>query len=115
MAQGMRLAALALLLALGGLVLAWALGLWDAVPRSGFPSFALFALPLLLPLPGLLAGRARTYVWTALLSLLYLLHGLVTLISSPAERQLGLAEASLALLLLLAASLQARWLARQPQ
>jgi uncharacterized membrane protein len=112
MTQRIHWVTLALLLALVALLLAWALGpSWD---RTGFPAFALFVLPLLLPLPGMLAGRARAYVWAALISLLYLLHGLVTLISAPAERALGLAEASLALLLLVAASLQARWLARQP-
>lgn len=78
-------AALALYLALIALTLTWEgwlapkapLGLWLAVK----------ALPLLLPLFGLLRGRARAYVWASLLVLLYLTEGLVLAYT---ERSAGL-------------------------
>ena len=113
MAARVRLLTLAVLAGLGLLILAWAFGLGTGRVTTGFPSFALFVLPLLLPLPGLLADRAKAYVWTALIALLYLLHGLVTALSTPAEHGLGIAESLLAMALLMLASLQARWLARQ--
>ncbi|MCK7497386.1 MAG: DUF2069 domain-containing protein [Comamonadaceae bacterium] len=55
--------------------------LWDMAgsPPKAPPGFwlAVKALPLLLPLFGLLRGRARAYVWASLLALLYLTEGLV--------------------------------------
>ncbi len=54
--------------------------LWEGwlAPKAP-PGFwlAVKALPLLLPLFGLLRGLARTYVWASLLALLYLTEGLV--------------------------------------
>jgi hypothetical protein len=45
--------------------------------RPGGSMLALKALPLLLPLRGILHGRRYTYQWTSLLVLLYLAEGLV--------------------------------------
>jgi uncharacterized membrane protein len=54
--------------------------LWEGwlAPKAP-PGFwlAVKALPLLLPLFGLLRGRARAYLWASLLALLYLTEGLV--------------------------------------
>jgi uncharacterized membrane protein len=52
------------------------------------------ALPLLLPLPGLLKARRRTYAWTALCLLPVLLYALTELVANPGVRP----QASVALL-----------------
>lgn len=68
--DGARRLALILWLALFALCLAWEL--WLAPLRSGGSWLALKALPLLLPLRGMLQRRPRSYQWALLLSLLYL-------------------------------------------
>jgi len=67
-----RLAA-ASLLALIVLCLAWEL--WLAPLRAGGSLMALKALPLALPLGGILKGRRYTYQWASLLILAYLAEG----------------------------------------
>ncbi len=67
-----RLAASALA-ALIVLALAWEL--WLAPLRPGGSLVALKALPLLLPLRGILAGRRYTYQWSSLLILAYFAEG----------------------------------------
>ncbi len=57
------------------LVLAWEL--WLAPLRPGGSWLALKALPLLLPLPGLLRNRMYTYRWVALFIWLFVTEGLV--------------------------------------
>lgn len=59
--------------------LAWEL--WLAPLRPGGSWLALKALPLLLPLFGILHGRRKTYQWASLLILLYLLEGLMRLLT----------------------------------
>lgn len=54
--------------------------------RLGLLLPALLAVPLLLPLPGLIRGRAYTYAWTSLLTLLYLTWALTELLANPAAR-----------------------------
>ena len=78
-------AALASWLALIALTVLWEGWLAPKTP----PGFwlAVKALPLLLPLFGLLRGQARSYVWASLLALLYLTEGLVLAWS---ERAAGL-------------------------
>jgi uncharacterized membrane protein len=54
--------------------------LWEAVLAplpSGNPLMMLKALPLLLPLFGILRERAYTYQWSALLVLAYFVEGVV--------------------------------------
>lgn len=63
------------LLALLALALAWEL--WLAPLRPGGSWWALKALPLLLPLPGLWRGRLYTFRWTTLLLWFYVAEGLV--------------------------------------
>ena len=50
---------------------------WLAPIRPGGSWLMLKALPLLLPLPGLLKGKRYAYQWSSLLILLYLCEGLV--------------------------------------
>jgi len=73
------------------LCLAWEL--WLAPLRPGGSYLALKALPLVLPLAGILDGRRRTYQWSSMLVLAYIAEGTVRAWSeSGASRQLALAE-----------------------
>lgn len=67
--------ALASWLALIALTLLWE-GWLAPKPPPGL-WLAVKALPLLVPLFGLLRGQARAYVWASLIALLYLTEGLV--------------------------------------
>lgn len=69
----LRRAASAALVALIALCLAWEL--WLAPLRPGGSLLALKALPLALPLPGILNGRRYTYQWSSLLILGYFAEG----------------------------------------
>jgi uncharacterized membrane protein len=74
MQRGLRLAASCSLAALIVLCLAWEL--WLAPLRAGGSLVALKALPLALPLAGVLRGRRYTYQWSSLLILAYFAEGL---------------------------------------
>jgi len=77
------------------LCLAWEL--WLAPLRPGGSTLALKALPLLLPLFGILRGKRYTYQWSSMLILAYLAEGLVRTFSDPAAgRWLAIAETGLA-------------------
>lgn len=80
------------------LCLAWEL--WLAPLRPGGSMLALKALPLLLPLFGILRGKRYTHQWTSMLSLVYVTEGLVRTVSDQGANQvLALAETILATLL----------------
>ncbi|MDA8108960.1 MAG: DUF2069 domain-containing protein [Betaproteobacteria bacterium] len=70
-----RLAASVSLAALIVLCLAWEL--WLAPLRPGGSLMALKALPLVLPLAGVLRGRRYTYQWSSMLVLGYFTEGVV--------------------------------------
>ena len=63
------------LIALIFLCVAWEL--WLAPLRPGGSTLALKALPLLLPLMGILKGRRYTYQWAPMLALAYFTEGAV--------------------------------------
>src|SRR5258708_6723726 len=69
----LRGAASATLIALLLLCLLWEL--WLAPLRPGGSFAALKALPLILPLSGILAGKRYTYHWSSLLILAYFAEG----------------------------------------
>ena len=71
--DSLRRAALASLVLLIVLCLAWEL--WLAPLRPGGSLIALKALPLALALPGVLAGRRYTFQWASMLILAYLAEG----------------------------------------
>lgn len=73
--DGSRILAATALVALIVLTLSWEL--WLAPLRPGGSMLALKALPLALPLGGVLAGRSYSFQWSSLLVLAYLLEGLV--------------------------------------
>ena len=92
----LRGAASAALLALIALCLAWEL--WLAPLRPGGSLVALKALPLALPLPGILSGRRYTYQWASLLILAYFAEGVTRAwAESGLSRTLAWLEITLAL------------------
>lgn len=96
MQKALYLGACISLLALIFLCLAWELRL--APLRPGGSWMALKALPLLLPLLGVLNGRRYTYQWASMLILAYFAEGVVRAASdSGTAAALALAEALLAL------------------
>ncbi|MGQ0547892.1 MAG: DUF2069 domain-containing protein [Betaproteobacteria bacterium] len=68
-----RLSAASALILLILLCVAWEL--WLAPLRPGGSLMALKALPLALPLGGILAGRRYTYQWSSMLILAYFAEG----------------------------------------
>lgn len=103
-----RLIAIASLTALILLSLAWEL--WLAPLRPGGSWLILKAIPLLLPLRGLLAGRRYTYQWVTLAIWLYFIEGTVRAGSDPNPLSCKLAalEALLSLTLFIACTIYAR-------
>jgi len=92
----MRAVASAALVALIGLCLAWEL--WLAPLRPGGSLMALKALPLTLPLVGILGGRRYTYQWASLLILAYFAEGVTRAWAERGpSRSLALAEIALSL------------------
>jgi len=79
--RGLHAGAVASLLLLIVLGLAWEL--WLAPLRPGGSWLALKALPLLLPLGGVLAGSRYTVQWSSMLILAYFAEGLVRAASDP--------------------------------
>ena len=75
MTRLLQFAASATLVALIFLCLAWEL--WLAPLRTGGSSLAFKALPLLLPLFGVLRGKRYTYQWSSMLILAYFTEGVV--------------------------------------
>jgi uncharacterized membrane protein len=92
-----RLRWLAVASCIGLIVLALLWERWLAPLRPGGSWLMLKAVPLLLPLPGLLKGRRYAYQWSSLLILVYLCEGLVRATSDQGLSQmLAWAEALLA-------------------
>jgi uncharacterized membrane protein len=107
MKAGLQWLAVASLVALIVLCLAWEL--WLAPLRPGGSALAFKALPLLLPLFGLLRGRRYTYQWAWILGLAYFTEGVVRAWSEQgASRPLAIAEIALSLFFFVATVLFAR-------
>jgi len=103
--RGSRWLALASLLGLIVLGLAWEL--WLAPTGSG--TLALKVVPLLAALPGLWLGRLYTYRWLSLLLWLYFTEGVVRAVTDPGlSARLAAAQVLLCLLLFTACVLQVR-------
>lgn len=102
-----RLLAVASLLGLVALGLAWELFL--APLRPGGSWLALKVLPLCLPLPGLLKNRMYTYRWVSLVVWLYFIEGVVRASGDrPPGNYLALLEVLLCLALFTACVLHVR-------
>ncbi|WP_354624774.1 DUF2069 domain-containing protein [Psychromonas sp. MME2] len=78
--------------------------LWLSPPTlnlSGWLVSAIWLIPLLFPLKGIIKGSPYTYAWSGFIALFYLMHGIVILISSETERILAGIELLLTLLFLI--------------
>jgi uncharacterized membrane protein len=82
----LRVVAASALLALIALCVVWEL--WVAPLKPGGSLMALKALPLALPLGGILKGRRYTYQWSSMLILAYLAEGLTRAWSERGASQL---------------------------
>jgi uncharacterized membrane protein len=103
----LRWTAAGALVALIALCLAWELAL--APLRPGGSSLALKALPLALPLGGILAGRRYTYQWSSMLILAYFAEGATRAWSDAgASRILAFLEVVLSVVFFVAAVSYAR-------
>jgi len=103
----LRLVAAASLAALIVLCVAWEL--WLAPLRPGGSLAALKALPLALPLAGILGGKRYTYQWSSMLILAYFTEGVMRAWSETGlSRSLALAEVALSLVFFAAAVSYAR-------
>jgi uncharacterized membrane protein len=103
----LRLAAASSLAALIVLCLAWEL--WLAPLRPGGSLLALKALPLALPLTGVLQGRRYTYQWSSMLVLAYFAEGVTRAWSEKGLSQsLALVEVALSVAFFAAAVTYAR-------
>ena len=95
------------LLALIALCLAWEL--WLAPLRPGGSWLVLKALPLCIPLAGILKNRMYTYRWVSLVIWLYFTEGVVRAWSDKgASAGLALVEVALCLVLFVACALHVR-------
>jgi uncharacterized membrane protein len=94
----LRGTATAALVALIVLCVAWEL--WLAPLRPGGSLMALKALPLALPLGGILSGRRYTYQWSSMLILGYFAEGVMRAWSDagPLSQTLALLEVALSVL-----------------
>jgi uncharacterized membrane protein len=98
----MRLSRVVLALALGALVLLFAA--WFRGDPRYLGALAVFALPPLLLLIGVLRGGARAAFWSGVLGLFWFCHGVMLAWERAAERGYALVEIVLALAIVLAAS-----------
>ena len=95
---------------LGLIVLSVAWELWLAPLRPGGSWLVLKALPLCIPLAGLLKRRMYTYRWVSLVVWLYFTEGVVRAWSDKAPGNwLALVEIALCLLLFVACAAHVRW------
>ena len=102
MNKGLYLGACLSLLTLIFLCLTWEL--WLAPLRPGGSWLALKALPLLLPLLGVLKRKRYTYQWSSMLILAYVAEGVVRAASeSGSAAMLALAELLLSLVFFVSA------------
>lgn len=100
---------------LGGLfMLLGLLVVWHGIlaPSIALPPLwlpLLMALPLLLILPGLLRVKPRSHLWTALLMIPFLVHGILELTTHQGHGRLAILEIGFSLTCLVGASFAARW------
>ena len=114
MMRAAHIIANASLIALIFLCVAWEL--WLAPVRPGGSMLALKALPLLLPLFGILRGKLYTFQWSSMLILAYFTEGVVRAWSERGAGQaLALAEIVLAVVFFTAAICYARFYRALPR
>ena len=105
MTASTRLAAVACVVALIALSIAWEL-VWARVGRG---TLVLKAVPLAFALPGLLKHRMYTYRWLSLAIWLYVADAAVRIVDPAPTNWLAGAELVLSLILFTACATQVRW------
>lgn len=103
MSRSARITA-ASIVAVFALQLAWHGWLSPPTTAAAWPVAIFFALPMLPALVLVLLRHRRAGYWGALAALIYFSHGVMVAWSSPGEQWLGLAQAALSAVLVLAAS-----------
>lgn len=98
---------------LGNLALLSWIALWQLSlsphPHISSTTLAIaWAIPLLLPLPGILAGKPYTHAWANFVLMLYFLHGFTILYIDGGERWLAVIELLLTTIAFLGNILYAR-------
>ena len=113
MIKKLNLCAIVSLILLIFLCLAWEF--WLAPVRPGGSALGLKALPLLLPLFGILHGRRYTHQWASFLSLAYITEGVVRASTDTGTSQwLAVAELLVALIFFVSCILYARETGKPP-
>ena len=113
MSKKLNICAIVSLISLIFLCLAWEF--WLSPVRPGGSALGLKALPLLLPLFGILHGRRYTYQWASFLSLAYVTEGIIRVTSDVgASRWLAVVELTLALSFFLSCIFYARETGKPP-
>ena len=111
MRTAVNISAVVALLALIAVSIAWEL--WIAPLRPTGSWLVLKAVPLLLPLRGILHGKRYTFQWSSMFILIYMAEGIVRGFSeSGASRNMALAEIVLSCAYFLAAITYTRMLPR---
>ena len=87
-----RLLALFGNLALLAWIMIWQLSLSPHPHISSTTLAIAWAVPLLLPLPGILAGKPYTHAWANFVLMLYFLHGFTIFYVDDGERWLAIVE-----------------------
>jgi uncharacterized membrane protein len=85
-------------------------GWWH--PSVYFPTamvLTVMAVPMLIPLRGLLHGRPKAHLWASFLMILYFMHGTVEAYVNADQRLPALLETGLSLAVFITAALYARW------
>jgi uncharacterized membrane protein len=114
MIRAAHVTASASLIALIFLCLIWEL--WLAPVRTGGSALALKALPLLVPLLGVLQGKRYTYQWSSMMILAYFTEGVVRAWSERGSiRTMAVAEIVLSLVFFAAAICYARFSRSPPR
>ncbi|MGR5350889.1 DUF2069 domain-containing protein [Vibrio alfacsensis] len=90
--QAYRYMALVSNLALLAWVAIWQLALSPHPHLSSTTLAVAWCIPLLLPLPGILAGKPYTHAWANFVLMLYFLHALTILYVDDGERWLAVVE-----------------------
>ncbi|WP_444994267.1 DUF2069 domain-containing protein [Aliikangiella sp. IMCC44359] len=73
----------------------------------------LWLLPLLFPAVGLLKGKAYTHAWSGFIAVIYICHGLTSLLTNPDELSAILLELIFSSLFLFAGMYYAKWRGEQ--
>ncbi|WP_264878205.1 DUF2069 domain-containing protein [Vibrio agarivorans] len=87
-----RLGALASNLGLLALIVLWQLTLSPHPHLNAYTLAIAWSIPLLFPLPGILAGKPYTHAWANFVLMLYFLHSLTIIYIDEGERWLGVTE-----------------------